>query len=125
MVTQGGKCPSCGALFGSEEEIRAPAEPEAPTYSVPEDAVVRAHTIINDAMTSIVVGFLVITWPWCVMRLVQWHRLSRQFPFLASGDAGNYSELAHKFRLARIMLWIAVVLPPVVVAGLYCFERFG
>ena len=78
-------------------------------------AVNKATNLVRDARLAILVGLIPILGLIFILRLVQWYLLKRQFPVLATAEAGEHSDLAREFRSALPRLWFAVLFWPLLI----------
>lgn len=89
-------------------------------FPLPDSAVVKANAIIRDAKLGYAAVWIIIAWPYFLVRLIQWYRFAARHPILLSGDAGEQADLADRYRAARIPLWFGVISPPIVVIAILC-----
>ena len=82
-------------------------------HSLPDSAVKKAKNLVRDSRLATLVGLIPILGLIYILRLVQWYLLKQQFPILASGEAGEHSDLSRDFRSALPRLWFAVSFWPV------------
>ena len=89
--------------------------------SLPPAAVKRATNLVRDSRLSGVVALIPLLGLIFILRLVQWYQLRKQFPILASSEAGEHADLAKQFRKALFSLWFAVLLWPAVFLFLFVY----
>jgi hypothetical protein len=64
---------------------------------------------LQDARFAILVGLIPILYILILWWLIQWNAFKSRYPFLASGDAGDYISLAQTFRSVFVRILIAVI----------------
>jgi hypothetical protein len=90
--------------------------------SLPDSAVKKAKNLVRDSRLATLLALIPVLGLIYILRLVQWYLLKRQFPILASADAGEHAELSRDFRLALARLWFAVFFWPVLVGFLLVYS---